>query len=196
MKANTKEIVITAMLGAVIGVLFTLLDYVYMPLSTLLGTVFMELTFGIYMLSAALPMYLVRKPGIALFGALVAAAVNLLLGSPYGIQLILANVLEAAAVELAYLLVTRYRGSIANLVLGQILGAIFVLVRDMLVWGTPLIYGTGVASLVVLVRVLSSVFIGILLVKLIAAALVKSGVLKGFACARPKGLTFTGGPRA
>ena len=83
-KITTKEIVVVAMVAAVVGVIYTLLDYAYMPMSAVLGTVFMELTFGIYMLSGALPMYLVRKPGIAFFGALVTAGVNLLLGSPYG----------------------------------------------------------------------------------------------------------------
>ena len=50
-KFTTKEVVIVAMVAAVIGVIYTLLDWAYMPLSAVLGTVFMELTFGVYMLS-------------------------------------------------------------------------------------------------------------------------------------------------
>ena len=50
-KITTKEIVVVAMVAAVVGVIYTLLDYAYMPMSAVLGTVFMELTFGIYMLS-------------------------------------------------------------------------------------------------------------------------------------------------
>lgn len=42
-KFTTKEVVIVAMVAAVIGVVYTLLDYAYMPLSAVLGTVFMEL---------------------------------------------------------------------------------------------------------------------------------------------------------
>ena len=56
-KFTTKEVVVVAMVAAVIGVIYTLLDWAYMPLSAVLGTVFMELTFGVYMLSAAMPMY-------------------------------------------------------------------------------------------------------------------------------------------
>lgn len=52
---KTIEIVIIAMMAAVIGVIFTLMDAAYMPLSAVLGPVFMELTFGMYLLSAALP---------------------------------------------------------------------------------------------------------------------------------------------
>lgn len=44
-KITTKEIVVVAMVAAVVGVIYTLLDYAYMPMSAVLGTVFMELTF-------------------------------------------------------------------------------------------------------------------------------------------------------
>ena len=43
-KITTKEIVVVAMVAAVVGVIYTLLDYAYMPMSAVLGTVFMELT--------------------------------------------------------------------------------------------------------------------------------------------------------
>ena len=182
-KFSTKEVVIVAMVAAVIGVIFTLLDYAYMPMSAVLGTVFMEITFGVYMLSAALPMYLVRKPGFAIFGALVTAGVNLLLGSPYGLQLVLAGVLEGLGVEIAYA-IGKYSGDMKTMVIGEILGAVFVFCRDTFFWGTPWSYGTGIAAGVVIVRLLSSVVIGIVLVKVITAALVKTGVLKGFVCAK------------
>ena len=45
-------------------------------------------------------------------------------------------------------------------------------------------YGAAVAAGVVVVRLLSATVIGIALVKVITAALKKTGVLKGFACAK------------
>lgn len=182
-KFKTKEVVIIAMVAAVIGVIYTLLDYAYMPLSAILGTVFMELTFGIYLLSASLPMYIVRKPGFAIFGGLVTAGVNLLLGSPYGLQLVLAGLLQAVGMEIAYA-VDKYEGSMKCMVIGSVLSAILVLCRDGFFWGTPWAYGTTIAIGVVVVRLLSATVIGIILVKVITAALVKTGVLKGFACAK------------
>lgn len=182
-KFTTKEVVIVAMVAAVIGVVYTLLDYAYMPLSAVLGTVFMELTFGIYLLSASLPMYIVRKPGFAIFGGLVTAGVNLLLGSPYGLQLVLAGFRQAAGMEAAYA-AGKYKGSMKEMVIGAILSAVLVLCRDGFMWSTPWVYGTTIAIGVIAVRLLSATVIGIILVKVITAALVKTGVLKGFACAR------------
>lgn len=182
-KFSTKEAVIVAMVAAVVGVIYTLMDYAYMPLSAVLGNIFMELTFGIYLLSAALPMYLVRKPGYAVFGALVTAGVNLLLGSPYGVQLILAGVLQAIGIEIGYALFDKYEGSLKNMVVGGILGALLVFCRDAIFFGT-LSLGAPVVAGILAVRLFSAAVIGTALVKLITAALNKTGVLKGFACAK------------
>ena len=71
------------------------------------------------------------------------------------------------------------------MVLGQILGAVFVFCRDTFFWGTPWSYGTGIAAGVVIVRLLSSVVIGIALVKSDYSSIgKKTGVLKGFVCAK------------
>ena len=70
------------------------------------------------------------------------------------------------------------------MVIGSILSAILVLCRDTFFWNSPWGYGITVAIGVVVVRLLSATVIGILLVKIIAAALQKTGVLKGFTCVK------------
>lgn len=182
MKWKTKEVVVVAMIAAVIGVLYTLMDYLYMPLYGVLGPVFMEVTFGIYLLSAAVPMFVVRKPGFAVYGALVTAGVNLLLGSTYGIQVVLAGVLQAFGIELGYFIGGKHKGSIINMVVGGILASIFVFCRDYVVFGYSSL-GKGVLAGMLAVRILSAVILGIGLTKGITAGLVKTGVLKGFKCA-------------
>lgn len=178
---KTKEVVVIAMIAAVIGVLYTIMDFLYMPLSSLLGPVFMELTFGVYLLSAALPMFIVRKPGFALFGALVTAFVNLLLGSAYGIQLVLAGTLQAIGIELGYLLPKKYSANWINLVLGSVLGALCVLARDCIVFGYASL-GTTTLLGIVAVRLFSAIVIGNGLVIGITKALKQTNVLKGFRC--------------
>ena len=177
-KWKTREVVIVAIIAAVIGVIYTLMDYAYMPLSAVLGPVFMELTFGIYLLSAALPMFIVRKPGFALFGALVTAAINILLGSAYGIQVVLAGVLQAAGVELVYALF-KYKPNLLCLVLSGIAAAVFVFVRDYFVFGYSALPVWTIVSMLA-VRFVSAAVIGVLLVKVIRAGLAKAGVMKNF----------------
>ncbi len=177
-KWKTREVVIIAIIAAVIGVIFWLMDFAYMPLATLLGPILMELTFGIYLLSAALPAFIVRKPGFALFGALVTAGFNILLGSPYGIQVILAGVLQALGIEIAYA-IWRYKPNLLCLVVGGILAGIFVFVRDYIVFGYSTL-SAGIIIAMLAVRFVSAAVIGVLLVKGIRAGLKKAGIMKNF----------------
>lgn len=177
-KWKTREVVIVAIVAAVIGVIYTLLDYAYMPLAALLGPVLMELMFGIYLLSAALPAFIVRKPGFALFGALVTAAVNILLGSAYGIQIVLAGVLQALGIELAYA-IWKYKPNNLCLIIGGILAGCFVFVRDYFVFGYSTLSIWVILGMLA-VRFVSAAVIGLLLVKGIRAGLQKAGVMKNF----------------
>lgn len=181
MKWKTKEVVVVAMIAAVIGVIYTVMDYLYMPLYGVLGPIFMELTFGIYLLSAALPMFIVRKPGAAIFGALVTVGVNILLGSPYGIQIVLAGTLQACGMELGYFVGGKHKGSITNMVVGGILASLFVFCRDYIVFGYASL-GKGVLMGMIAVRIVSAIILGIVITKGITAGLKKTGTLKGFSC--------------
>lgn len=169
------------MMGVAIGVFFVLMDFAYMPLSAILGKIFMSLTFGIYLLSASLPMYVVRKPGAALFGALVTAGVNLLLGSPYGFQLVLAASLQGIGVELGYALLDAYSGNIKNILLSSVLAVIFVFTRDVLVFGS-LALGLPTVTAIVAIRILSAIVINYAIMRFVVLSLGRTGVLKGFAC--------------
>ncbi|NLA70422.1 MAG: hypothetical protein GX852_05220 [Clostridiales bacterium] len=179
-KSRTKEIVVAALVAAVIGVIYTVLDYFYMPMSAVLGPIFMEITFGIYLLSAFLPMYIVRKPGFAIYGAILTAVVNLLLGSPYGVQVILAGVLQAVGIEIGFAL-SKYKVNAISMIVGPILASLLVFVRDYFVFGYSQV-ATSVLIGIVVVRVISALVIGGLLVCGITSAVKKTGTLKGFRC--------------
>mgnify|MGYP000402369689 CR=1 FL=1 len=179
---KTKEVVVAAMVSVVIGILFILLDLAYMPLSAVLGAVFMEILFGVYMLSATLPAYIMQKPGFALFGAIVAAGVNILGGSAYGIQVLLAALLQGVAAEIVFA-GRKYKYSDLTMYLAGILMAIFVFVRDYFVFGYSAMPVSFLAGLLA-VRLVSAVFIGTYLTKGISLALVKTGALKNYNVAK------------
>ena len=56
-----KEIVVIAMISVVIGVAFLGLDAIYQPLTALAGPVGGDILYGIYLLSALLPAFIVRN---------------------------------------------------------------------------------------------------------------------------------------
>jgi energy-coupling factor transport system substrate-specific component len=64
--------------------------------------------YGVWLLPGVLAMLVVRKPGAAVFGALVAAAVSWLLGSWWGLSVVWYGLLQGLAPE-AVFAATRYR---------------------------------------------------------------------------------------
>ena len=123
------------------------------------------------------------KTGFCRIWTLVTAGVNLLLGSPYGIQLVLAGALQAAGTEIAYLIGGRYKGNYVNIAATGILASLFVFARNYVVFGYSTI-GWNVLVPQLIVRILSAVIIGGLLVKGLTSALRATGLLRNFSCSK------------
>jgi len=174
---KTRDWITIAVIAAVIGVFFTFLDSMYSALANLLGPTFMALTFGVYALSALLPIYLVRKPGAAVIGSLFAAVINILTGSPYGIHIIVAGLLQGLGAELGFGIVKYEKYGITSFGITALFIMLFVSLRDYFVFSlgqltTPLLVAT------LALRVVSIVIISYLICLAIGTALNKAGLVK------------------
>src|SRR5690349_12997369 len=58
--------------------------------------------YGPWLLGGPLAALIIRKPGAALFGELVAAAVSMLLGAPWGLQTLESGLVQGLAVEIVF----------------------------------------------------------------------------------------------
>src|SRR3954449_3308686 len=101
---RTVDIVVTAVLGVAYGVVFwawnLLAALAVPPVSGLLN--------GVYLMPGVVAGLLVRKPGAAVFASTLAAAVSILLVSPYGGIIVVYGLVQGLGAELGFLL-TRYR---------------------------------------------------------------------------------------
>jgi energy-coupling factor transport system substrate-specific component len=61
-----------------------------------------SLGYGPWLLGGPLAALIIRKPGAALFGELVAAAVSMLLGAPWGLQTLESGLVQGLAVEIVF----------------------------------------------------------------------------------------------
>lgn len=175
---NLKEIVVLAMIAALMGVVFIGIDSIYEPLKALAGPFGGAVIYGVYLVSALLSMYLIRKPGAGLVGSLFTGVVNLLLGSPYGIHIIVASTLQGIGVEASMALGRYKRFNLLQMSLGAVLSMIFVTIRDYFVFGFAL-YGNLMGPILI-VRTISSIVFGAGLTIVIGKALKGTGVLSGF----------------
>lgn len=177
-KLKLKEIVVIAMVSALIGIVFTLLDSLYQPLQVLAGPIGGDIINGLYLLSALLPIFIIRKPGAALLGSLFTGIVNLLLGSPYGIHIIIAAVLQGVGAEVV-LASFKYKDyKVLPMSLAAIVASLFVTARDYFVFGFQLY--ANLIPVMIGVRIVSAVIFGALVAIALGNGLKLTGVLNGF----------------
>jgi energy-coupling factor transport system substrate-specific component len=185
---RTVDIVVAAVLGVAFGVVFwawnlfsevagTPLDF-FPPIKGLLN--------GVFLMPGVVAGLLVRRPGASVFASTLAAAVSLLLGSPYGGIIVVYGLVQGAGAELGFLL-TRYRGfGWGTAVLAAVTAGLSTSILDLSLyypvsqdypfWAFTLPYTVAT----VLSSVLLAGVVGLLLVR----AMARTGALSSFAAGR------------
>lgn len=105
---RTVDIVVTAVLGAAFGVIFWGWNSLYEGVATAIPLPGRAFMYGVWLLPAVLGPLIVRKPGAGVFCELVAASVETLFGSSWGLVTLLYGVLQGMAGEFGFAL-TAYR---------------------------------------------------------------------------------------
>ena len=105
---RTVDIVVVALLAVAFGVVFWAWGTYVWAWGSFLGPQTESLLTGVWLLPAVVCPMIVRRPGAALFGELVAAVVSALLGSYWGLDTLLSGLLQGAGAEIVFL-ITMYR---------------------------------------------------------------------------------------
>jgi energy-coupling factor transport system substrate-specific component len=179
---RTVDIVVTAVLGVAFGVVFwawnLLAALAVPPVSGLLN--------GVYLMPGVVAGLLVRKPGAAVFASTLAAAVSILLGSPYGGIIVIYGVVQGVGGELGFLL-TRYRTFVwGTAVLAGITAGLSTSIMDLsLYYPVSADYPFwSFTAPYTLFTVLSSVVLAGIVGLLLVRALARTGALSAFAAGR------------
>ncbi len=184
---RTVDIVTTAVLGVAFGVVFWAWNLVFgvlaapldffPPLSAVLN--------GVYLMPGVVAGLLVRKPGAATFASTLAAAVSLLLGSPYGGIIIVYGLVQGLGGELGFLL-TRYRSfGWGTAVLAGVTAGLSTSILDTSLYYADLGFWAYQLPYVVF-TVVSSVLLAGVVGLLLVRALARTGALSSFASGRSR----------
>jgi energy-coupling factor transport system substrate-specific component len=138
--------------------------------------------YGVWLVPGVLGALIIRKPGAAIYTMVVASLVSALLGTPWGLQVVVYGLVEGAAPELvfAFLAYTSWRLPTA-VVAGAVAGASAALLD--IVFYYPQWSGQWQLTFTALVTASSALIAGVgswLLVR----ALARTGVLAPFAAGR------------
>ncbi len=178
------DIVVAAVVAVGFGVVFLAWNALYGLATPAFAAVpaAQAILYGVWLLPGVLVALIVRRPGAALFGGLVSAAVSVFLGSPYGLDAVISGLIQGLGAELAFAVFLYRVWTLPAAMLGGGLAGIGAAIHDIVVYypdvGTDfkLVYGVAAA--------LSGIVIAGLGSWLLLRALVRTGVLAGFEAGR------------
>ena len=178
------DIVVAAVVAVAFGAVFLAWNAAYAataPLFAFLPPV-QGVMYGIWLLPAVLIGLIVRRPGAALFGGVVSAAVSVLLGSPYGADALVSGGIQGAGAELGFALGLYRLWAFPSAILAGALSGLFATVHDVTVYfrdtGPEFWVVFGVATIA------SGAILAGVGAWLLLRALVGTGVLSEFAAGR------------
>lgn len=178
-----RETLIVAVLGAVFGVLYLGWVQVWLVLQAVFGPVTMDLVMGFWFIVSIIAAAIIRKPGVALVSEVMAAAVQVLLGSPAGLLLLLTGLVQGAGAEAVFAVMRWRRYSLVVLIAAGMGAAVFSFIYTWIRFD----YGSLAPGLLVtmfILRLASGALLGGLLGHVIVKALYRTGVLAGLAIDR------------
>lgn len=179
------DIVIAAVVAVACGAIFfgwnALNPIISAPLQAVLPG-FGALLYGPWLLAGPLVALIVRKPGAAVFGELVAAAVSMLLGAQWGIQTLESGLVQGLAAEVAFLIFAYKVWSWPVAMLSGALAGLAAGINDWIFYYQGL--DAGFLLLYIACAVVSGAVIAGLGAWLIVKGLAKTGALNRFASGR------------
>lgn len=173
-----RETLIVAVLGAVFGVLYLGWVQVWLILQAVFGAVTMDVVMGFWFINSIIAAAIIRKPGVALLSNMLAAAVQIMLGSPAGLLLLVTGFVQGAGAELVFA-ATRYRRWTLPVLMAAGVGA----ATASFAWTwVRFDYGSlepGLLMVMYILRCSSGALLGGLLGYGVVQALYRTGVLSG-----------------
>ncbi|MEO1249786.1 MAG: ECF transporter S component, partial [Pseudomonadota bacterium] len=103
-----RETITVVVIGAVFAALYLGWVQVWLLLQAVFGTLTMDVVMGFWFIASVVAAAIIRKPGVAFAAEFLAAALQILMGSPAGLILLLTGAVQGAGAELVFA-VTRWK---------------------------------------------------------------------------------------
>ncbi|MGB9708509.1 MAG: ECF transporter S component [Infirmifilum sp.] len=108
-RLTVVELVFTAAISTVIGAIFLVWsNIVWDATKLILGLLFLPIIYGMWFIGATIPAYIIRKPGVALLGEVLASIMEMAYGSQFSSTVLLYGFMQGLLSELTFM-ATRYK---------------------------------------------------------------------------------------
>jgi energy-coupling factor transport system permease protein len=176
---TTREIVVAAVLAVAVGVIFWAWGLLWSSAFQAIPFPFSYALVGVWMVGGLLVPYVVRRPGAALFGELVAAFVSMAIGTQWGILTMASGLVQGLGSEAVFAAFRWKRFTGVALYAAAALAGAFSILLDTFVYSYYVTYTWGSIGVAAILCVGSSVVLGGGLSHLLGALLAGTGVLSG-----------------
>ena len=173
-KLKLTDILVTVVISIMFGVIYKLWGPFYNLLKPI-GLHADQFIYGMWFMAATVAFLIIRKPGVAILAEIAASSGEFLMGSEWGLEVLLFGVIQGLMAELVFFLTKykRYDLSIICLAaVGSACGSILMdymkgYIGDLVLWNL---------TLFIVVRILGSIFIAGAGSFYVVRALEKTGV--------------------
>ncbi|MFO7928861.1 MAG: ECF transporter S component [Candidatus Humimicrobiaceae bacterium] len=179
---NTLDIVMVA----IIGVIFSILYWAYNQLFAFLWPFIsgippvVQIFVGFWFIAGIVAGYVIQKPGAAFLGEVIAALVSMLLGSMWGVWIIVSGLVQGAATEGIFAAYRYKKFNYLTVCLAGIFTALVSFFFPEAITEGFLDYRISIIIAMLVVRIISGAILGGALGKVISDAVAKTGILRNF----------------
>lgn len=182
-----SEITFITVISSAMGVLWCLYGFIYSALAPLLQVFAIDnLLSGVWLIGGVFFGYIIRRPGSALLGEVVASVVQAFI-SKWGISSIIYGVIQGLGVEIVFLIFAYKNWSWLSIILASIMTALFGFMLNYF-WFGYFKLSLTFNMLEFTSSIISGVIFAGILTKLIVDQLAKTGVLNQYRIAQDQSL--------
>ncbi len=178
---RTVDLIVAAVLAVASGVIFVAWNALYVPLSLGLSGLspgFVALLDGVWLIGGLLVPLVVRRPGAAILGEMIAASVSAIIGNQWGFTVLLFGFAQGLAMELGFRLMRRNKVEFFVVAAAGALGGVVQGTFEYFYFYPGI--GVGFATIYVVSATVSGAILGAGLSLLLVRALSKTGILATF----------------
>lgn len=178
------DIVVASVLAVAVGVVFAAWNVGYSGISAITAAFppLSGLYTGGWLIAGVLGGLIIRKPGAAIYCEVLAAVVSALIGSQFGLSVILSGAIQGLGAELVFLLFLYRRWNLPVALLAGLVSGLFLAVSENILYNA--LWTFDFKLLYVLFAAVSGVVIAGLLSWLALRGLARTGALSSFAAGR------------
>jgi energy-coupling factor transport system substrate-specific component len=179
---TTLDVVMVAVIGVVFAILYWAYNQLFAFLFPLISAspVTVQAFVGFWFIAGIVSAYIIQKPGAGLLGELIAAIISMLLGSIWGVWVLISGLVQGAATEIIFASYKWKKFNYFTLIMAGVITAVISFFFPEALTEGYLQYKPLIILAMLIVRIASGAVLGGVLGKSITDGVVKTGIFRNF----------------